>query len=484
MPPASPDRVASLSSSAWIPDAWFGHAVARLVQLRFSSGTLEIRGLTDAQAAALPSGCAFDARSASHRAPALAYADVVRALIKAQIGYEDGARAYATMAAGAQVHREPRPYQAEALSAWRAAGGRGVVVLPTGAGKTQVATMAIDDRRRSALVIAPTLDLVRQWHDVLRATFAADVGVVGGGDHQVLPLTVATYDSAYLHMEHFGNRFGLVVFDECHHLPSASYALAARLCLAPYRLGLTATPERTDGRDGELTALVGPVVYRKDIVELSGEYLAEYEIVRIVVDLAPAERSEYEAERALYRAFLVDNGISMGHPSGWSDFIMRASRSEIGRRALAAYRRQRELAFTAPAKLATLERLLADHRHDRAIVFTQDNATCYEVSRRFLIPVITHHTKMRERTEILTGLADGRYAAVATSKVLNEGVDIPDANVAVVLSGSGSVREHVQRLGRVLRKRGDKRATLYELVTGGTSEAQTSERRRDHVAYR
>jgi superfamily II DNA or RNA helicase len=108
----------------------------------------------------------------------------------------------------------------------------------------------------------------------------------------------------------------------------------------------------------------------------------------------------------------------------------------------------------------------------------------YEVSKKFLVPVITHQTKVKERSAILAGIADGTYSAVVTSKVLNEGVDVPDANVAIVLSGSGSVREHVQRLGRVLRKKGDKRAILYELVTEGTGETFTSERRREHVAYR
>ena len=106
------------------------------------------------------------------------------------------------------------------------------------------------------------------------------------------------------------------------------------------------------------------------------------------------------------------------------------------------------------------------------------------MSTRFLVPVITHQTKVTERSAILGGLRDGRYHAVVTSKVLNEGVDVPEANVAVVLSGSGSVREHVQRLGRILRKREGKRAVLYELVTTRTTEALTSERRREHDAYR
>ena len=151
---------------------------------------------------------------------------------------------------------------------------------------------------------------------------------------------------------------------------------------------------------------------------------------------------------------------------------------------MAAYRRQREIAFAAPAKLDYLAMLLDRHRADRALLFTQDNATAYEVSRRFLVPIITHETKVRERSEILAGLGDGSYTAVATSKVLNEGVDIPEANVAIVISGSASVREHVQRLGRILRPRDGKRAVLYELVTAGTTETFTSARRRDHRAYR
>jgi len=453
------------------------------VTLRFHAGTIEIAGLPE-DTAGLPLACVWDERSACLRAPACKYADIVRALRARAIAYIDEARRYDNIASAALVHRQPRPYQIAALDAWRSAGFHGVVVLPTGAGKTLVAHMAIDDRRRSALVVTPTLDLVRQWHDGLAATFGTRIGIAGGGDYDIRPLTVTTYDSAYLHMENIGHRFGLVVFDECHHLPGESYALGARLCLAPFRLGLTATPERTDGRDVLVDELVGPIVFRKDIVELAGEYLADYETVRVSVDLSPEERVDYERARAIYRQFLNDNGISMASPRGFSDFIIRSSRTEEGRRAFAAYRRQREIAFTAPAKLDYVERLLHQHRADRTIVFTQDNATVYLLSRRFLIPAITHHTKVSERSAILAAFAAGQYTALATSKVLNEGVDIPEANVAIVMSGSGSVREHVQRLGRILRKREGKRALLYELVTGGTTESMTSMRRRDHVAYR
>jgi superfamily II DNA or RNA helicase len=453
-----------------------------VVTLSFMAGTLEVREWPEGRP--LPMSCPWDERTRCHRAPAVAYADVVRELVTSKTPYADEARRYTELATGARVHREPRPYQTEALEAWRAQRGRGVVVLPTGSGKSHVAVLAIDDKRRSALVVAPTLDLVRQWYDLLTTTFGGPVGVVGGGEHDVHPLTVTTYDSLYLHAEHLGARFGLVVFDECHHLPSPAYAMAASSLLAPFRLGLTATPERTDGRERDLDVLIGPEVYRKDIVELSGDYLAEYETERVSIELSPEERALHDAERAIYREFVTSHGIRMSQPSGWGEFIMLSARSAEGRRAMAAYRKQRAIAFAPRAKLDYLEHLLHLHRGDRAILFTQDNATAYAISARFLVPVLTHQTKVRERSAILAGLGAGTFHAVATSRVLNEGVDVPDANVAVILSGSGTVREHVQRLGRILRKRGDKRAVLYELVTEATTETYTSDRRREHSAYR
>jgi len=458
------------------------------VTLAFVAGTIEVRGFAEGGDPSVPSAlCAsstWDPRTRCLRAPALAYAEVVRALVAAKVAYHDAARHYGELAEGARIHRQPRPYQSEAIEAWQKARGRGVVVLPTGAGKSHVAVLAIDDKKRHTLVVAPTLDLVRQWYDLLTLSFGGPVGLVGGGEHDVRPLTVSTYDSAFLHMDHLGARFGMVVFDECHHLPSGSFALAAKGCLAPFRLGLTATPERTDGRDADLDTLIGPIVYRRDIVELSGNYLADYDVEQVSIELTVEERRLYDAERSIYRGFLGRHGIRMSNPAGWGEFILLSARSAEGRRAMTAYRTQRRLAFAASAKLDYLEHLLFVHRRDRVILFTQDNATAYEISRRFLVPAITHQTKIKERSRILAGLSDGSYGGVVTSRVLNEGVDVPEANVAVVLSGSGSVREHVQRLGRILRKKDGKRAILYELVTEGTSETFVSERRREHSAYR
>jgi len=455
-----------------------------VVDLRFEAGTVVVREVDDP--ALLPESCVWDERVRAWRAPAVAYAEIVMAMVRAKVEYNDAARDYLVLEEGLRVRRTARPFQTEALEAWRAGPrhGQGVVVLPTGAGKSYVAMLAIDAVRRSTLVVVPTLDLVRQWYDNLRASFGHPVGAVGGGEYDVQALTVTTYDSAYIHMENFGNRFGLVVFDECHHLPSDAYAFAARSCLAPFRLGLSATPERTDGRHVELEELVGPLVCRKDVTELAGDYLADYHTERVVVELTPEERAEYDHFRGIYRGFVMRMGIRMSRPDGWQQFVQQSARSADGREAMKAYVRQKRLAYSAPSKLEYVAYLLDLHATDRVLLFTQNNDTAYEVSRRFLVPVITHQTKISERSEILEGFASGRYGAVATSKVLNEGVDVPDANVAIVISGSGSVREHVQRLGRVLRKSGEKRAVLYELVAADTAETFTSERRREHNAYR
>jgi superfamily II DNA or RNA helicase len=451
------------------------------VRLAFQGGTLRIEGLAPGAA---PEGLpvVWDEREAVHRAPAVDYAAVVLALRDRGIEAVDEARKYTTLTLTPAARHEPFPYQTEAMEAWRRNRWRGVVVLPTGSGKTYVATLAVLSRQRSTLVVVPTIDLLNQWYDVLAAAFGVPIGIVGGGYHEVLDLTVTTYDSAHLHMDRFGDRFGLVVFDECHHLPSPSYTMAARMCLAPFRLGLTATPERVDLRTADDT--IGPIVYRKDITELSGEYLAPYDTVRLEVPLSAEEREIYDAERGIYLGFLRSHGIRMGEPEGWGRFLMLSSQSDTGRRAFAAYRRQRALALCAPGKIAVLARHLHQHRADRTIVFTEDNATVYAISRRFLLPAITHQTKLKERSRILAAFNAGELTAVVTSKVLNEGVNVPEANVAIVLSGSGSVREHVQRLGRILRKGENKRATLYELVAAGTGEERTSEKRREHVAYR
>src|SRR3712207_5520691 len=191
--------------------------------------------------------------------------------------------------------------------------------------------MAVERVKRSTLVVVPTLDLMNQWYDLLLSSFEAEVGLIGGGFYEVGALTVTTYASAFRFMERLGNQFGLVIFDECHHLPSSVYRYAAEMSIAPFRLGLTATPERADGADMQLEQLVGPIVYRREAHELAGEYLADYQVVRVSVRLSPEEREVYERERAVFRRFLQEKGVDLSSLDGWQQFIALSARSEQGR---------------------------------------------------------------------------------------------------------------------------------------------------------
>jgi superfamily II DNA or RNA helicase len=452
------------------------------IRMTFDGGSLVLDGIDEGNALGMP-GVLYDHRTRQLRAQAIWYRTIVSFFRERKIAYVDEARDYGPAKWPIQIQKKAFPHQDEGLKAWVDADKMGVVVLPTGTGKTHLANLAIHAAERPSLVVTPTIDLMNQWYDELASCFAAEVGLVGGGYHDIRPLTVTTYDSAYQNVDRLGNKFGLVIFDECHHLPGETYALAARGSIAPFRLGLTATPERADNAHERLDQLIGPIVYRREITQLRGQFLAHYSIETLYADLTPDERFRYDSARLQYREFLQSTGIDMRRPGAWGQFLFAAHRSAEGRQAYLAYRAQRELALAAPAKLKVLARLLERHASDRVIIFTNDNATVYTIARQFLVPVVTHETKTKERREVLLRFNSGAYPIVATSKVLNEGVNVPEANVAIILSGSGSVREHVQRLGRILRKSGDKEAILYEVITRGTAEEFTSNRRRQHSAY-
>lgn len=374
----------------------------------------------------------------------------------------------------------PYPHQQEAVEAWQAANKQGVVVLPTAAGKTYVAQLCMQLTRTDTLIVVPTLDLMHQWYAHLRAVFPdVEIGLLGGGSRDKTPILVATYDSATIQIESLGNRYGLLVFDECHHLPSDFYRAIAEYAIAPYRLGLTATPDRTDGKHSDLQYLIGPTVLQKKPQELAGDALADHQIRKILVKLSAEEKAQYDQLIATRNDFLKMSKIQLGGLNGWKQFVMISARSPAGRRAMLAHRQAKEISLCTAGKIRVLADLLTEHYPERILIFTADNATVYQISQSFLIPALTHQTPVKERHNILSKFRTGEYKALVTSHVLNEGVDVPDARIAIILSGTGSEREYIQRLGRVLRKGGgqNKLAILYEVVTEDTSEERTSQRR-------
>ena len=444
-----------------------------MLTLTFEEGTVRVAGDVPPD---LP-GVESDDRSKSGRAPAHRYGDLRSALDERGLDYND--RVLDTAALDLATTYELREYQRAALDAWREAGDRGCLELPTGSGKTVIGIAAMVAVRTPTLVIVPTIDLLEQWQRELETEFHVSIGRLGGGEQRVEAVTVATYDSAYLRADELGDRFGLVVFDEVHHLGGEGYRDIARLLAAPARLGLTATFERPDGAHEVIEELVGPLVQRVAVDELAGEHLADYDIKRIEVELTDDERERYEAFQGTFTDYLRRSNIQLRSGSDYQELVKRSGTDPRAREALLAKERAREVMMNARRKVDRLETILDRHRADRAIVFTAYTDLVYRLSERFLMPAITHETSAAERREILEHFRDGTYSRVVTANVLDEGVDVPDANVAVVLSGSGSEREFTQRLGRVLRPKADgSRALLYELVTTETAEQRVARRRR------
>jgi superfamily II DNA or RNA helicase len=211
--------------------------------------------------------------------------------------------------------------------------------------------------------------------------------------------------------------------------------------------------------------------------------LADHKIVEIKVKLSEKERQRYQEAINTRNEFLRKSKISLGSLDGWQKFVQASARSSEGRRAMLAHREAKEIALGTDGKIRVLTDLITRHYPERMLIFTNDNATVYRISQEFLIPAITHQTPVKERHAILESFKAGDYKALVASHVLNEGVDVPEARIAIILSGTGSTREYVQRLGRVLRKgTGDnKLAILYEVIAENTSEERTSQRRRGNV---
>ncbi len=446
-----------------------------MITLRYHRGTILSEGVH------VPHSV-WDDTLRSYKTLALYYPEVLDYLRASAIEFEDRVMDPPSCPR-LEADLTPRGYQVDALEAWRRSGMRGVVVLPTGSGKTIIGMLAIQEANCPALVVVPTIDLMEQWRDRLEVTFGTDVGEYGGGESRIAPLTVSTYDSAYLRAEQLGNRFPLLIFDEVHHLPSPGYSQIAELFASPFRLGLTATYEREDGLEKALPRLVGGKVYEGKVVDLAGSHLAPFSLEKVYVDLTPEEEAEYRRNSDVFREFLTKRRIRLRSPRDFQRFIMRTGRDRAARAALLAHNRAIETALNSRSKIEALRKILSESegRGEKILIFTQHNRLVYRLSRLFLIPAITHRTSKEERSEVLGAFREGRYSAIVTSKVLDEGIDVPDASLGVILSGTGSKREFIQRLGRLLRKVEGKEARLIEIVSRSTTETRTSCRRRGEL---
>ncbi len=445
------------------------------MRLVFDHGTILLGDAPSGDFAALP-GVRWDPRVRQWRAPGRSHAAIVQHLEAHGLPFHDAVWPRAPIETGPWKPLELRPYQQAALMAWTLAGQRGIAALPTGSGKTRLAIAAMSTTRLPVMVLVPTRALLHQWLAELRGVYAGALGCLGDGNRLLAPVCVATFESAYRHMARVGRLYAFSIIDEVHHFGAGLRDEALEMSIAGARLGLTATPPG-DAAIERLAELVGPIVYQLAVADLAGRWLANFDLVVVRLPLTPDERRRHDddsrAFKRAYRAFARTN------PGGsWQEFNAVASASEEGRAALAAWRRARSMLGLTTAKRAMVRDLLARHEQSRVLIFTGDNAAAYAIAREHLIMPITCNMTKNERQSALERFKQGKLRALVSARVLNEGINVPDADVAILVAGSHGEREYVQRIGRLLRPREGKRATIYELVSAGTSETRQAVERR------
>ncbi|GAB6900474.1 DNA repair helicase XPB [Kineosporia succinea] len=350
---------------------------------------------------------------------------------------------------------ELRPYQSEAVEGfWH--GGSGVVVLPCGAGKTLVGAAAMAKSGTTTLILVTNTVSARQWRDELiaRTSLTEDeIGEYSGTRKEIRPVTIATYQvmttkrkGAYAHLDLFDARdWGLIVYDEVHLLPAPVFRMTASL-QARRRLGLTATLVREDGREGDVFSLIGPKRYDapwKDI-EAQG-YIAPADCVEVRVTLPERERLTYATAEPEER-----------------------------------YR----LCATSDQKTRIVQQLVKQHAGEQILVIGQYLDQLDDIGNRLDAPVLKGETSVTERQRLFDAFRSGEISTLVVSKVANFSIDLPEASVAIQVSGSfGSRQEEAQRLGRLLRPKKDgKGARFYAVISRDTLDQEFAAHRQRFLA--
>ncbi|MEU1399582.1 DNA repair helicase XPB [Micromonospora zamorensis] len=373
-------------------------------------------------------------------------------------GYVDGEAHPIELAEAGKDGRKPwtlRSYQREAVEAFWA-GGSGVVVLPCGAGKTLVGAAAMAEAKATTLILVTNTVAGRQWKRELIARTSLteeEIGEYSGERKEIRPVTIATYQvltsrrgGAFTHLDLFGARdWGLVVYDEVHLLPAPIFRFTADL-QARRRLGLTATLVREDGREGDVFSLIGPKRYDAPWKDIESQgWIAPAECTEVRVTLTDAERMSYATAEAEER-----------------------------------YR----MAATARTKLPVVKALVDRHPNDQVLVIGAYIDQLHQLGEYLDAPIIQGSTTNKERERLFDAFRTGEIRTLVISKVGNFSIDLPEAAVAIQVSGTfGSRQEEAQRLGRVLRPKADGRqAHFYTVVSRDTIDTEYAAHRQRFLA--
>ena len=346
-------------------------------------------------------------------------------------------------------------FQAQALNAWLDAGCRGVIVVPTGGGKTYIGLVALAYLSVPTLICVTTIELARQWIQKIKEHLGIeDVGLLGGGKHDIKDITVAIYNSAVKHIDKLKDRFDLFIADESHHIPAKVFKEIAFRLKARKRLALSATPYRLDRNEALLFFTMGGIVYKAKYEEMVRLNLASpLKYYRVYVRLSPEESMLYSQA----------NGLPNSNP--------------------AKVQKLMKIAFNAKEKYEVLKKIIQKLSEDKILVFCQyveQAKKAYKVIRdvaRGQVVLLTGSTKSGLRKRYFEQFKEGKKRIIVTTTVLDEGIDVPDAETAIIMSGSGTERQMIQRIGRVIRYRPNKVAKVIEIITKNTIEEKIAERR-------
>ena len=348
-----------------------------------------------------------------------------------------------------------RQYQEHAAEGfWH--GGSGVVVLPCGAGKTIVGAAAMSHAKATTLILVTNTVAARQWRDELlrRTTLNEDeIGEYSGAKKEIRPVTIATYqvmtkkkNGVYAHLDLFDSYdWGLIIYDEVHLLPAPIFRFTADI-QSRRRLGLTATLVREDGMEGEVFSLIGPKRFDVPWKEIESQgYIAPAECIEIRATLSETERLSY---------------------------------------ATAEVEEKYRMCATTATKTKVVQALVEKHADDQVLVIGQYISQLDELSEKLGVPVIKGETPVKEREELFAAFRTGEIKCLVVSKVANFSIDLPDATIAIQVSGAfGSRQEEAQRLGRILRPKSDGRsARFYSVVSRDTVDQDFAQKRQRFLA--
>ncbi len=370
-----------------------------------------------------------------------------------------------------------RDYQKEALDKWFEKGMKGIIALPTGSGKTVIAIAALAKLSERTLIVTYTKEQMFQWKDMITRFTSVNPNIVGlyySEEKRIAPITISTYQTAYRKVKILSKYFSFLIIDECHHLPSEKFKHIALNMFSLKRMGLSATVIREDGKHEELFPLMGGIAYHKTPSELSVQgYLAPYVIYQVEVDLTPKELKEYFETLKLYKE------LSGGKK--FEELLELAKRGdEKAQMALKVHSKLRQIVHKAEAKKKAVKNIVEKElkRGSKIIVFTQYVDQAKELGKLLNAPILVGEVKTKVRRKILENFRESIERVLVVTTVGDEGLDIPDANVGIIVTGTGSRRQFIQRLGRLLRPSKGKEARLYEIIVRGTSEVYQSRKRK------